>query len=90
MTTVLLAVGDASGDAVAADFVGASDPGEIVFGPNMTTLTFAMSRSIARTWQSGDEVVVTRLDHDANFTPWVMAAADAGATGGGGGASSPT
>jgi len=64
----------------AADFVGASDPGEIVFGPNMTTLTFAMSRSIARTWQSGDEVVVTRLDHDANVTPWVMAAEDAGAT----------
>ena len=61
-----------------ADFVGASDPDEIVFGPNMTTLTFAMSRSIARTWKPGDRVVVTQLDHDANVAPWVMAAEDAG------------
>ncbi|HJZ59835.1 MAG TPA: cysteine desulfurase-like protein, partial [Gemmataceae bacterium] len=53
---------------------------EVVFGANMTTLTFALSRALARTWQSGDEVVVTRLDHDANVTPWVLAAADAGAT----------
>ncbi len=62
-----------------ADFVGASDPDEIVFGQNMTSLTFALSRSLARTWQAGDEVIVTRLDHDANITPWVTAAADAGA-----------
>ena len=45
----------------------------------MTTLTFALSRSLARTWRPGDEVVVTRLDHDANVTPWMLAAADAGA-----------
>jgi cysteine desulfurase family protein (TIGR01976 family) len=45
----------------------------------MTTLTFALSRALARTWQPGDEIVVTRLDHDANVTPWVLAAADAGA-----------
>jgi cysteine desulfurase family protein (TIGR01976 family) len=46
----------------------------------MTTLTFAISRSLAREWRAGDEVVVTRLDHDANVTPWVMAAEEAGAT----------
>jgi cysteine desulfurase family protein (TIGR01976 family) len=63
-----------------ADLLGAADPGEVVFGPNMTTLTFALSRTLARTWRPGDEVVVTRLDHDANVTPWVLAAADAGAT----------
>ncbi|MEO8498222.1 MAG: cysteine desulfurase-like protein, partial [Planctomycetota bacterium] len=42
--------------------------------------TFALSRALARTWKPGDEVVVTRLDHDANITPWVLAAQDAGAT----------
>jgi cysteine desulfurase family protein (TIGR01976 family) len=63
----------------AADLTGA-DPGEIVFGPNATTLLFHMSRSFAKTLEPGDEVVVTRLDHDANIRPWVMAAADAGAS----------
>ena len=63
-----------------AELLGAADPGEVAFGPNMTTLTFALSRALARTWRPGDEVVVTRLDHDANVTPWVLAAADAGAT----------
>ncbi len=63
-----------------AELLGAADPGEVVFGLNMTTLTFALSRALARTWRPGDEVVVTRLDHDANVTPWVLAAADAGAT----------
>ncbi|MFO0817415.1 MAG: cysteine desulfurase-like protein [Pirellulales bacterium] len=63
-----------------ADFVGASDPDEIAFGANMTTLTLALSRALSRTWKPGDEVLVTRLDHDANFTPWVLAARDAGAT----------
>ncbi|MFO0906129.1 MAG: cysteine desulfurase-like protein [Pirellulales bacterium] len=63
-----------------ADFVGASDPDEIAFGANMTSLTFALSRALARTWQAGDEVLVTRLDHDANFSPWALAARDAGAT----------
>jgi cysteine desulfurase family protein (TIGR01976 family) len=46
------------------------DADEIVFGPNMTTLTFAMSSALGREFQSGDEVVVTLLDHDANFSPW--------------------
>jgi cysteine desulfurase family protein (TIGR01976 family) len=63
-----------------ADFLGADDPHSIVFGQNMTTLTFAMSRSLARTWKPGDEIIVTRLDHDANVSPWTLAARDAGAT----------
>jgi cysteine desulfurase family protein (TIGR01976 family) len=62
-----------------ADFVGGNDPHEVVFGANMTTLTFALSRALARTWKPGDEVLVTQLDHDANITPWVLAARDAGA-----------
>jgi cysteine desulfurase family protein (TIGR01976 family) len=61
-----------------ADFVNASRPEEIVFGANMTTLTLHISRSISRTWQPGDEIVVTHLDHDANITPWVLAAQDRG------------
>lgn len=62
----------------AAEFLNAPRPEEIVFGPNMTSLTFNLSRSIARTWQAGDEIVVTRLDHDANVTPWVLAANERG------------
>ena len=64
--------------AATADFLNAARPEEIVFGANMTSLTLHTSRSIARTWQPGDEIVVTRLDHDANFTPWVLAAEDRG------------
>lgn len=62
-----------------ADFVGADDPDCIVFGANMTSLTFQLSRALSRTWQAGDEILVTRLDHDANVTPWVLAARDRGA-----------
>lgn len=62
-----------------ADLIGAAESEAVVFGANMTTLTFALSRTLARTWEPGDEVVVTRLDHDANVTPWVLAARDAGA-----------
>jgi len=54
-----------------ADFLHASSPNEIVFGPNMTTLTFAFSRAIGKTLKEGDEVVVTVLDHDANIAPWL-------------------
>jgi len=61
-----------------ADFVGAADPDCVAFGANMTSLTFAFSRALARQWKAGDEIVVTRLDHDANVTPWVLAARDAG------------
>ncbi|MGZ3611440.1 MAG: aminotransferase class V-fold PLP-dependent enzyme, partial [Ktedonobacteraceae bacterium] len=54
-----------------ADFLHAASPNEIVFGPNMTTLTFAFSRAIGKTLQPGDEIVVTTLDHDANVAPWL-------------------
>jgi cysteine desulfurase family protein (TIGR01976 family) len=64
--------------AAMSDFLNAGRPEEIVFGPNMTSLTFNLSRSLARTWQAGDEIVVTHLDHDANITPWVMAAEERG------------
>jgi cysteine desulfurase family protein (TIGR01976 family) len=62
-----------------ADLLGV-DADEIVFGANTTTLLLHLSRSFARTMGPGDEVVVTRLDHDANIRPWVLAADDAGAT----------
>jgi len=64
--------------AAMADFYNAARPEEIVFGNNMTTLTLHLSRSISRTWNPGDTIVVTRLDHDANVTPWVLAAQDRG------------
>jgi cysteine desulfurase family protein (TIGR01976 family) len=54
-----------------SDFLHAASPNEIVFGPNMTTLTFAFSRAIGKTLQPGDEIVVTILDHDANVAPWI-------------------
>jgi selenocysteine lyase/cysteine desulfurase len=61
-----------------ADFLHAGRPEEIVFGPNMTTLTLHISRSIARLLEPGDTIVVTRLDHDANITPWTLIAEDRG------------
>jgi cysteine desulfurase family protein (TIGR01976 family) len=64
----------------AADLFNARRPEEIIFGQNMTSLTFAMSRAIARTWQPGDEIVVTRLDHDANISPWLLAAGERNVT----------
>jgi cysteine desulfurase family protein (TIGR01976 family) len=65
--------------AAAADFLGAHDPDEIAFGPNMTTLTLAVSRALGREIQPGDEIVLTRMDHDANVAPWLAVAADRGA-----------
>ena len=62
-----------------AEFLNAPAPEEIVFGQNMTSLTFHLSRSLAKQWKPGDEVMVTRLDHDANVSPWMLAARDAGA-----------
>lgn len=59
-----------------ADVFNASGSDEIAFGQNMTSLTLSVSRAISRTWEAGDEVVVTRLDHDANVWPWVIAARD--------------
>lgn len=61
-----------------ADFLNATRPEEIVFGQNMTSLTLHISRSIARTLKEGDEIVVTRLDHDANIAPWLLIAEDRG------------
>ncbi|NNK91687.1 MAG: aminotransferase class V-fold PLP-dependent enzyme, partial [Acidimicrobiia bacterium] len=74
-----VASGQVVGDARAAmaDLFGCG-PGEVVFGQNMTSLTFALSRAISQTWDPGDNVVVSRLDHDANVTPWVRAANDRG------------
>jgi cysteine desulfurase family protein (TIGR01976 family) len=62
-----------------ADLTGGV-PGGVILGPNMTTLTYRLARTLAAGWSPGDEVVVTRLDHDANVRPWVQAAAAAGAT----------
>lgn len=73
------AVLDAAHQAL-ADFVGAADLDEICFGANMTTITFQVSRAMSKLWQPGDEIIVCRGDHDANFTPWVLAARDAGVT----------
>jgi cysteine desulfurase family protein (TIGR01976 family) len=64
----------------AGSAITGADPGEIVFGQNATSLLFSLSRAFGRTLTPGDEVVVTRLDHDANIRPWIRAAEDAGAT----------
>lgn len=61
-----------------ADLLGA-EPEEIVFGQNMTTLTFNLSRSLAKEIKEGDEIIVTRLDHDANISPWLMISEERGA-----------
>jgi len=61
-----------------ADFLNAPRAEEITFGPNMTSLTLNLSRSIARTLEPGDTIAVTRLDHDDNITPWTLIAADCG------------
>ena len=62
-----------------ADMLGASSPDEIVFGPNMTSLTFSLSRALGHWLKAGDEIVVTRLDHDADISPWMLLARDTGA-----------
>ncbi|KGN36250.1 cysteine desulfurase-like protein [Knoellia subterranea] len=61
-----------------ADLLGA-DPRGVVFGRSATALTYDLSRALARTWAPGDEVIVTRLDHDSNIRPWVQAAESVGA-----------
>ncbi|HEY4720576.1 MAG TPA: cysteine desulfurase-like protein, partial [Anaerolineae bacterium] len=62
-----------------ADMLGAAHASEIVFGANMTTLTFGISRALARELKPGDEIVITQLDHDANVAPWLLVAQDTGA-----------
>ena len=64
--------------AAMGDFLNASYPEEIIFGNNMTTLTLHMSRSLARNLKEGDNILVTRLDHDANIAPWMLVAEDKG------------
>jgi cysteine desulfurase family protein (TIGR01976 family) len=64
--------------AAVADLL-AADPNGVVFGSSATSLTYLVSQTLARTWRPGDEVVVSRLDHDANVRPWIQAAAQAGA-----------
>ncbi|MGL4527039.1 MAG: aminotransferase class V-fold PLP-dependent enzyme, partial [Aestuariivirga sp.] len=63
-----------------ADFYNAATPAEIVFGQNMTTLTFHMSRCLGRKFRKGDEIVLSRMDHDANVAPWLLLAEDLGLT----------
>ena len=67
----------ATAKAAAGQWLGC-DPGEVVFGANMTTLDFALARTLARDLKSGDEIVVTRLDHDGGVAPWVELGADLG------------
>lgn len=62
------------------DMLNARRAEEIVFGQNMTSLTFSISRAIAQEWQPGDEIVLTRIDHDGNVSPWLRAAEDRGVT----------
>jgi len=63
-----------------AAMLNAGDPAEVFFGPNMTTLTFGLSRALALEFGPGDELIVTRLDHDANISPWLRVAEDRGCT----------
>ena len=65
--------------AAMGDLLGV-DPGGVVFGRSMTALTFDLARTLATRWAPGDEIVVSRLDHDANIRPWVLAAQSAGAS----------
>ncbi|MEW6630844.1 MAG: cysteine desulfurase-like protein [Pseudomonadota bacterium] len=61
-----------------ADFLGAASVEEIIIGANMTTLTYHMSRTLGRTMKPGDEIIVTRMDHEANVSPWLQLAEDLG------------
>ncbi len=69
----------AAARAAIVDLLGAPSPDGVVLGPSMTALTYLFAEGLARTWRPGDEVIVTRLDHDGNVRPWVQAAARAGA-----------
>ncbi len=62
-----------------ADMLGAASADEIVFGANMTTLTFSISRALGRELKPGDEIIVTHLDHDGDIAPWLLLARDTGA-----------
>jgi len=64
--------------AAMADFLGAAGPEEIIIGANMTTLTFHLSRTLGRSMKPGDEIIVTRMDHEGNVSPWLQLAEDLG------------
>jgi cysteine desulfurase family protein (TIGR01976 family) len=66
--------------AIIAEFLNAEDPDEVILDANFTALTFSMSRAIARSLRPGDEIVVSKLDHDSNVSPWVRAGEDFGIT----------
>ena len=61
-----------------ADLLNAPSSREIIFGQNMTTITLHLSRSIGRSFEAGDEIILSRMDHDANVWPWVLMARDMG------------
>ena len=64
--------------AAMADFLGTSDPGEVLIGANMTTLTYQLSRSLAHQFESGDEIIISRMEHEGNVSPWLQMAEDNG------------
>ncbi len=66
--------------AAMADFLGAAGSEEIIIGANMTTLTFHLSRTLGRSMKPGDEIIVTRMDHEGNVSPWLLLARDLGLT----------
>ncbi len=59
-----------------ATFLGAEDPGEIIIGPSMSSLTFRLARGLAHQFMPGDEIIVTRMDHEGNVSPWLLLAED--------------
>jgi cysteine desulfurase family protein (TIGR01976 family) len=65
--------------AAIADLVGGTDPRGVVLGPNSTTLIFRLAQALSAAWRSGDEIIVSRLDHDANVRPWLIWARRVGA-----------
>ncbi len=69
----------ADAHAAMAALLNAASPNEVIFGPNMTTLTFALAHALQHEFATGDEIIITRLDHDANISPWLRLAQDTGA-----------
>ena len=63
-----------------AEFLGSDDSGEIIIGPSTTALTYRLTRIIAHLFAPGDEIIVTKMDHEANISPWLQLAEDRGAT----------
>ena len=59
-----------------ADFLGTTDPGEVLIGANMTTLTYQLSRSLAHQFEPGDEIIISRMEHEGNVSPWLQMAED--------------